>query len=371
MKSFQEKLKPLEDKGRLRSLNLPAGLDLTSNDYLGMAVHDGLRGAARDYFARGGTIGAAGSRLLRGHVAEHAALEAFAETFFGAPKALYFANGFAANLSLFQTLPDRRDTIIFDAFIHASARDGIQASHAAHVRVAHNGLAAYETALKAAKGQAWIAVESVYSMDGDFAPLKELAALAKQYDAMLVVDEAHASGIYGEAGRGLAYELAKQDGYQNIITLHTCGKAIGVSGGLVCARPDVIDYLVNAARPFIYSTAPMPVQAFLVQKSLEILAGADGDARREKLLILCQRAQQLFGGAGSQVVPIIIGADDQAVEIAGAMQAAGYDIRAIRPPTVPEGTARLRLSLSSELDLQMLEKFARDLAPYLQDRQAA
>lgn len=374
MKMFQEKLKQLEARSRLRSLNSASGIDLTSNDYLGLAGSDLLRAAAVAFFRNGGDIGAGGSRLLRGHGPAHAELEAFAAEFFAAQKALFFANGFQANLALFTALPDRRDTIIFDALIHASARDGIQASPAQHKRVQHNDLNAYEDALREAAGrggQSWIAVESVYSMGGDFAPLAELYALAGRYDAVLVVDEAHATGVWGGGGKGLAHDLYADGGQpENLITLHTCGKAIGVAGGLVCASGAIIDYLINAARPFIYSTAPMPLQAHLVQQSLGLIGGTEGQARRERLFSLIHAAQKLFDGAGSQVVPIVIGEDALAVHVAKILQQKGYDIRAIRPPTVPEGTARLRLSLSAALEEEVLEDFAAVLTPLLREQAA-
>lgn len=370
---FAKKLDDFKERGRYRSLSLPCGIDLTSNDYLGLAGSDFLREAAVAFFRSGGDAGSAGSRLLRGHTQTHERLEAFAAQFFAAQRTLFFANGFQANLALFSTLPDRRDTIIFDALIHASARDGIQASPAQHKRVQHNDLNAYEDALKDASkrgGRIWIAVESVYSMDGDFAPLHELYVLACAYDAVLIIDEAHATGVWGPDGKGPAYGLVLQHGYERIVTLHTCGKAVGVAGGLVCASAAVTDYLVNAARPFIYSTAPMPVQAYLVQQSLELIGGAEGRARREKLFSLVHAAQKLFGGAGSQIVPIMIGEDARAVHVAQTLQQKGYDIRAIRPPTVPEGTARLRLSLSAALDEAILEKFAAVLEPLLRARSA-
>jgi 8-amino-7-oxononanoate synthase len=373
MKNLNEKLKQLKARGRLRSLQLPSGIDLTSNDYLGLADHPDLRRCAIEFFQNDGEIGAMGSRLLRGHTQAHQDLEEFSAAFFAAPRALYFANGFAANTAIFQALTDRHGTIIFDEYIHASAREGIQNSHVQQIKVQHNDLNSYEEALKKAQqksGQIWVAVESVYSMDGDFAPLQALYTLAEKYDAVLIVDEAHGTGVYGTQGRGCSFDLIQRHGYERIITLHTCGKAIGVAGGLVCASADVIDTLINTARAFIYSTAPMPVQAHLVHKSLEIIASADGDARRAKLFALNNAAQKLFGGAGSQVVPIVIGGDDQAVAIAKILQQKGYDIRAIRPPTVPEGTARLRLSLSAALDEKTLQEFARALAPMMMEQAA-
>ncbi|MCB1720499.1 MAG: 8-amino-7-oxononanoate synthase [Rhodospirillales bacterium] len=391
MKDFKQKLNGLKETGRYRSLVLPYGIDLTSNDYLGLAGSAYLHDCAIEYLQNGGLIGAGGSRLLRGHTDVHAALEDFAAVYFAAPKALYFATGFQANSALFQTLCTRHDVIIFDEYVHASAREGIQNSQAQHIKAVHNDVNAFEEALRKAKaqqkadGQIWIAVESVYSMDGDIAPLKALYGLAQRYDAILVVDEAHATGVLGHDGKGLVYDLCmslraqrsnpdseidcrianaprNDECPENLISLHTCGKAMGVAGGLVCAPEDVIDYMINAARGFIYSTAPLPVQAHLVQKSLEIIGSDEGYARREKLQKLCIKAQQLFGGAGTHIVPIIIGDDEKAVCVAHELQQKGYDIRAIRPPTVSEGTARLRLSLSADLDESVLDRFAADLS---------
>jgi len=361
---FQNKIHALKEKGRYRSLSLPDGVDLTSNDYLGLAKHPDLREAAISYLQNGGAIGAGGSRLLRGHCAEHEALENYAAEFFAAPKTLYFSSGFQANVTLFQTLASRHDVIIFDEFVHASAREGIQNSHAQHFKARHNDVNSFEDMCKKAQqkttGQIWIAVESVYSMDGDIAPLDDLYALAKRYDAMLIIDEAHGSGVMGAHGKGASEALIAQQGYDHIITLHTCGKAMGVAGGLICASCDVIEMMVNVARGFIYSTAPMPLQAYLVQKSLELIGSNDGDARRKRLNSLSKKAQQIFGGAGTCIVPIIIGDDEKTVATAKMLQQKGWDIRAIRPPTVPEGTARLRLSLNADLGEDVLDNFAAD-----------
>ena len=358
MKNFQDTLRQLKEKGRLRSLSLPAGIDLTSNDYLGLAGSDVLRSAAIEFLQNDGEIGSGGSRLLRGHTATHAALEDFAADYFAVPKCLYFSSGFQANAAIFQALPGRHDTIIFDEFVHASAREGIQNSHARHIKAKHNDLDSFEDALKKAEGQKWIAVESVYSMDGDIAPLGELYTLAEQYDAFLIIDEAHGTGVMGPNGKGFSEELVFKHGYGRIMTLHTCGKAIGVAGGLICAAEEIIDTLINTARGFIYSTAPLPLQAYLVQKSLEWIASEEGQKARAQLKALSLKVQEFFGGPGTHIVPIILGSDDEAVEVAAVLQEKGYDIRAIRPPTVPEGTARLRLSLSAALEEKTLENFA-------------
>ncbi len=369
MNRFQEKLRRLEDQARLRTLNLPNGLDLTSNDYLGLRRHPALRRAAMEAIESGIDLGAGGSRLLRGHTDSHEKLESFAAKHFGCEKTLYFATGFQANAAIFTTLPGRRDVIIFDELIHASAREGIQNSAAAHIRARHNDLNAYEDALKAAKEKAdmiWIAVESVYSMDGDLAPLKELSALAEKYNAMLIIDEAHGTGVFGKSGKGLSENLP----HENRVTLHTCGKALGVAGGLVCGAQEIIDFLVNRARGFIYSTAPPPLQALLVHKALEL--ARDEPWRREKLHALVKAAGHLLPVEKpvSQIIPVILGTDEAALRAAQGLQAAGFDVRAIRPPTVPENTARLRISLNCDLEEKVLKDFADALTPYLR-KQAA
>lgn len=357
MKSFSDTLADLDAKGRRRSLRLPSGIDLSSNDYLGLSGHPALRQAAIDALQDGIEIGATGSRLLRGHRDAHAELEAFAATHFNVPATLFFANGFQANYALITTLIGRHDIAIFDALCHASMRDGLHAAHADTVKVRHNDLDHFEAALKKPRREgtrAWVLVESVYSMDGDVAPVAEILALCDRYDALLIVDEAHGTGVFGPTGRGLTEGLL----HDRLISLHTCGKALGVAGALVCARADIIDYLVNMARPFIFSTAPMPLQAVLVQRALELSAAEPWRRDRLKTLqaFLAARLQHLT--IQSPIVPILIGDDARAVAIAGQLQSQGFDIRAIRPPTVPAGTARLRLSLNANLSEDDLSAFA-------------
>ena len=361
MINFQKPLQSLKDAGRFRSLILPMGIDLTSNDYLGMADHPQLKEFAIKSLESGIDIGAAGSRLLRGHTNAHKSLEDFSAQHFQSGKTLYFSSGFQANYAIFTTLPARKDIILYDSLIHASVRDGLSASKAKSFKFSHNDLNALEDLLKLHSDNAqtiWIAVESIYSMDGDYAPLSEIYDLCKKFDAYLIIDEAHATGIFGDNGKGLAWNLIQKYGYDRMITLHTCGKAIGVAGGLICASKDIIDYMINAARPFIYSTAPMPLQALLVQKSLEILLSPDGEERRKKLLLVCKEAKELLGGNGTHILPIILGEDKEALRISTELQNQGFDIRAIRPPTVPEGSSRLRLSLSSSLNMKALRNFA-------------
>lgn len=351
-----QSLAALERRNRLRSLIPRAGADFASNDYLGLSNSPELRDAIGAAVQRGVLLGSGGSRLLRGNDCEHELLEAEAAAFFGAEAALFFASGFQANAALFATLPQRGDLIIHDELIHASAHDGMRLSRADRVATRHNDPQAVEDAVAAFRkgggtGRVWIAVESLYSMDGDVAPLAELAAVAGRHEAMLVIDEAHATGVFGPQGKGLAADL---EGMANVLTLHTCGKALGVMGGLVLGPKAFTDFLVNRCRPFIYSTAPSPLIAAGVRASLAIVARAEG-LRRALHERIAEVAGLLRGSCGvaptgSQIQPVIIGADAAAVDVASRLQALGFDIRAVRPPTVPEGTSRLRMSLTLNAD---------------------
>jgi 8-amino-7-oxononanoate synthase len=350
--NHERALNALLRRGRLRTLRPRVGVDFASNDYLALAESAELNAAAIAAIERGVPVGAGGSRLLRGNHAEHEALESEAAAFFGAEAALFFGGGFAANTALFATLPARGDLIVYDELIHASVHDGMRLSRAEACASRHNDPQSVDDAIQVWRarggvGQVWIAVESLYSMDGDRAPLAALSEIAARHDAMLVIDEAHATAVFGPEGRGLAADL---EGSENVISLHTCGKALGATGALVLAPKTVCDYLINRARPFIYATAPPPLMAAVVRAALGIVRREP--ERRQKLHDLIAyadralRAETPFAPSGSQIQPIIVGADEHAVTLASALQARGFDLRAIRPPTVPEGTARLRMTLT-------------------------
>lgn len=348
---YEATLRGLERKDRLRSLAPRAGLDFSSNDYLGLAAAPRLADAVRRALDAGTPVGPGGSRLLRGNTPEHEALEADAAAFFGAEKALFFGGGYVANFAVLTTLPQKGDLLVLDERIHASAHEGARAGRATPVEVPHNDVGAMEEAIRrwreaGGTGRAWIAVESVYSMDGDVAPVADLVALSDRYGAFLYVDEAHATGVYGPDGRGLA---APFEGRENVLALHTCGKALGASGALVAGSRVLLDFLVNRARPFIYATAPSPLMAAAVREALAILR--DEPERRARLARLVAFAREAFGRngvapSGSQIQPVIVGDNGRAMALAAAMQARGFDVRGVRPPTVPEGTARLRVSLT-------------------------
>jgi len=370
-KNHERALEALARRGRRRALTALSGIDFTSNDYLGLASSRELKDAARSAIERDVPIGSGGSRLLRGNHREHEALEAEAAAFFGAQSALFFGGGFLANLALFSTLPQRGDLVVHDALIHASVHDGLRMGKAERAEARHNDAQAFADAIAdwravGGTGTPWIAVESLYSMDGDRAPLDELIDIARRHDGVLVIDEAHATGVLGPMGRGLGAHLEGQD---NVIALHTCGKALGAMGALLTGPQVLCDYLVNRSRPFIYATAPSPLVAAVVRAAL-LICRFDG-ARREKLAALVAFAgKELSECCGlkpsdTHIQPVIVGADERATRLAAAMRARGFDIRAVRPPTVPEGTARLRLSLTLNVDEAQVASMVTALADEL------
>lgn len=355
-------LDSLEGSHRRRRLLAPAGRDFSSNDYLGLAGSQQLRDAAVEALERGVAIGSGGSRLLRGNTAEHEALEVDAARFFGSESALFVGSGFAANSLIFATLPQQEDLIVYDALVHASAHEGMKLSRAPRTGFAHNDVGAAADAIErwragGGRGTPWIAIETLYSMDGDLAPLTDFADLAERTGAVLLVDEAHAIGVHGPKGRGLSADL---QGRENVVSLVTCGKAIGCEGALILGPALFRDFLVNRGRSFIFSTAPSPLMAAVVRASLGIVAQAE--ARRKRLRALVAKAVRLFRPLGfpvgeTHIQPIIIGGEARTMRIAEALQHRGFDVRGIRPPTVPTGTARLRVSItlnSGESDIQEL-----------------
>lgn len=368
---FEKDLLGLAQQGRLRALRGRAGADFTSNDYLGMAESDELRRAAATAIARGVPVGSGGSRLLRGNHPEHEALEQEAAAYFGAETALYFGGGYVANLAIFSTLPQRGDLVVHDELIHASVHEGLRRGRAETLSIPHNNIDAFDAAIvgwraRGGKGRPWISVESLYSMDGDSPDLAALLTVADRHEAMLVIDEAHATGVLGPRGRGLA---AGFEGRDNVITLHTCGKALGTVGGFILAPRIIRDFLVNRARPFIFATAPSPLIAAITRTALEI--SRTNPERREQLARLVRfagtelRRRCGIESSGTHILPVIIGSDQAAVGVAAALQRRGFDIRAIRPPTVPEGTARLRIALTTAVDqatvADLFEALAEDM----------
>jgi 8-amino-7-oxononanoate synthase len=349
-------LSALEKDDRLRSLRPRAGIDFSSNDYLALASCPRMRKAVSAAVEAGSPIGAGGSRLLRGNCTEHESLEAEAAQFFGAEAAIFFASGYTANFSVLTTLPQRGDLLVLDALVHASIHEGARAGRAEFRFSAHNDANSVEEVIRAWRseggtGRIWIVAESLYSMDGDFAPLETLVAIADRHDAFLMIDEAHATGVFGPNGRGLAAGYERRE---NLVAVHTCGKALGAAGALVTTTRILRDFIVNRCRPFIFSTAPSPLIAVAVEAALSILREEPEHQKRLASLIgFASReigARQGWRLSGSQILPFIVGDNGRAMALAAALQARGFDIRGIRPPTVPAGTARLRISLTNNVD---------------------
>ncbi|MCP1854328.1 MULTISPECIES: 8-amino-7-oxononanoate synthase [unclassified Bradyrhizobium] len=345
-------LQALKENDRLRGLKSRAGSDFSSNDYLALASAPRMKKALLTALDAGTPIGAGGSRLLRGNCKEHEALEAEAARFFRAETALFFGGGYIANFALLTTLPQRGDLLILDSLVHASIHEGARAGRAEFRISDHNDPQSVDDAIgdwraKGGKGRVWIVVESLYSMDGDFAPLKDLVTIAERCEAFLVVDEAHATGVYGDQGRGLT---APYEGRENLLVVHTCGKALGTEGALVTASGVLRDFMVNRCRPFIFATAPSPLMAVAAREALLILQ--EEPDRQKRLTDLVDFTHRQFAMCGrpirssSQIVPYIVGDNVRAMRLAAALQARGFDIRGIRPPTVPVATARLRISLT-------------------------
>lgn len=348
-------LQALKDDDRLRSLRPRAGIDFASNDYLALASSPRMKRAVTAALEAGTPIGAGGSRLLRGNCEEHESLEANAAKFFGAEAAIFFGNGYVANFAVLTTLPQRGDLLVLDSLVHASIHEGARAGRADIRENKHNDPQSVEETIRdwraqGGTGRVWIVAESLYSMDGDFAPLEELIAIADRHDAFLMIDEAHATGVYGKQGRGLT---APYEGRENLVVIHTCGKALGTAGALVTATRVLRDFMVNRCRPFIFSTAPSPLMAVAVSEALLILQQEpEHQQRLTDLMAFTHRQIGARGGwraSGSQILPYMVGDNARAMTLASALQARGFDIRGIRPPTVPAGTARLRISLTNNV----------------------
>jgi 8-amino-7-oxononanoate synthase len=352
--------RPSSEKGPL--------LSFCSNDYLGLAGHPALASAAAAAAARDG-FGAGASRLVSGDLPSHRTLEKALAAFVGHTAALLFPTGYQTNIGVIAALAGREDLIVSDAANHASIIDGCRLSRATVAVYAHRDVAAAERAL--AGGGAFrrrlLVTESIFSMDGDVAPLAKLAALAEQRDAILVVDEAHALGVLGPGGRGLCAAA----GVRPDVLVGTLGKAFGTAGGFAAGATELRSYLLNRARTFIYTTGLPPASAAAAGAALELAAGAEGERRRARLAANRDLLARLLAARGlvaaappGPIFSLVVGSgsDAEALGAARSLQARGIFVPAIRPPTVPAGTARLRVTLSSEHDQADVAALAAALA---------
>ena len=353
-----ERLVTYKQSGLLRQLRIADGLvDFCSNDYLGFARSTELKLAIQkaDAEQTRARTGATGSRLLAGQTTLADEVEQEMAQFYKTEAALIFNSGYDANLGLLACLPKSGDTLLTDELIHASMIDGARLSYANRHRFQHNDLNDLEEKLKHTResqkdGHIFVAVESVYSMDGDVAPLRELADLCYQYGAALLVDEAHATGLYGPTGEGLVVALGLQE--RVLARVHTFGKALGVHGAAVVGPAVLRDYLINFARPFIYTTALPPHSLLAIRCAHEYLI-TNTDNRTllyQQLAYFQQRKGELspktiWTNSQSPIQCLLISGNEQARYIAAQAQHIGLDVRAILSPTVPTGQERLRLCI--------------------------
>ena len=335
-------------------------LSFCSNDYLGLANHPGIIKAATEAMPNTG-FGGAASHLICGHHDAHHQLELRLAEFTRRSAALFFSTGYMANMGVISALAGRGDTIFSDRLNHASIIDGCVLSRARVRRYRHGDMSALADMLAATGGHKLVVTDGVFSMDGDIAPLRELAALCRAHEALLVVDDAHGLGVLGPQGRGSLMEqgLSEED---VPILIGTLGKAVGTSGAFVAGPQLLMDYLVQKARTYIYTTA-MPA-AVATATLLSLSKAREEHWRREKLAALIQHfrvgAQQLgfsLMESATPIQPLLIGADQQALTLSQQLREKGFLVTAIRPPTVPEGQARLRVTLSAshqETDVEAL-----------------
>ena len=328
-------------------------VNFSSNDYLGLASHPAMRAAAKRAIDEYG-VGAGASPLVSGHLALHEEAERRFAAFAGLPAALLFSSGYAANLGILAALADRSAEIYGDKLNHACLNDGALLSRATFIRYAHGNVAALEERLAASSAEVRIvATDAVFSMDGDIAPVPELLALCERYDAWLVLDDAHGIGVLGASGRGTLEHFGVRA--PRIVYMATLGKAFGGYGAFVAGERSVIDWLVQRARTYIYSTALPPMAA-----GVAIAAMDQVERDPELLAALRARIAQFRGECASHGVapaqsmtaiqPVIVGETKRALQLAARLHDEGFLVPAIRPPTVPEGTSRLRVSLSAAHD---------------------
>jgi 8-amino-7-oxononanoate synthase len=332
-----------------------------SNDYLGLAGHPELIEAAQAGAARYG-VGSGASHLVLGHSAAHHRLEECLAQFTGLPRALLFSSGYHANLAVVTALAGRGDAVFADRLNHASLNDAALLARAEFRRYPHLDLSALERLLASSRARRKLVVtDAVFSMDGDIAPAPELIALCERHDAWLLLDDAHGFGVLGGSGRGVLEHFGTQSA--RVIYMATLGKAAGVFGAFVAAHDEVIETLVQRARTYIYTTAMPPLLAHVLEKSLELIA--HDTWRRDRLSQLIIKLNQIVISkrwrllpSMTAIQPLVIGINTEALAVSEALARAGLLVPAIRPPTVPRGTARLRISLSAAHCAEDVERLA-------------
>ncbi len=349
MRGFSEELEGLREADLLRGVRtFPEGVvDFSSNDYLGLSRHEELKAAAVEAVEKYGT-GSRASRLVCGTLVPHLALEERLAEWKGAEACLTFSSGYAAAVGTLSGLLSKGDVVVMDKWCHASLIDGARLSGATLRTYRHNDVDRLRDLLTKVRGmvsrdaRVLVVTEAVFSMDGDVAPLEEIAETCEEYGALLMVDEAHATGTRGARGAGRVEELGL--GSRIPLVMGTLSKALGGAGGYLCASRSVVDVLVNRARSFIYSTAPPPAMAAAAMAAVEVCDSEEGASIRKRLW---GNVRQFSPKADSPISPVIVGENAAALKKAKELLSAGYLVAAIRYPTVPRGTARLRVVVTA------------------------
>jgi len=345
-------------------------VNFCGNDYLGLAADPRLAAAARDALARSGT-GSGAASLVSGYNAEHRALEEELADFLGRPRALLFASGWAANLGVLRALLGRQDTLVADELNHASLIDGGRLSGAEYVRYPHGDAAACARALGAGRGRVLVATDTVFSMDGDLAPLAGLAAACERHGAALMADDAHGFGVLGPDGRGAvaAAGLSLDD---VPVYMATLGKALGAAGAFVAGSETLIEFLIQRARTWVFSTAPPPALAAAARRALAIVRAEP--ERRDHLMRLVERFRAAAVDLGLPVTdsataiqPVVLGSEARALRLSQFLLERGFWVAAIRPPTVPPGTSRLRVTFSAAHTEAQVDALLEQLAAGLRE----
>ncbi|MFH1837874.1 MAG: 8-amino-7-oxononanoate synthase [Candidatus Omnitrophota bacterium] len=342
-------------------------INFSSNDYLGLATEESLHEAA--FKALSPVLGSSASRLMTGTSPYHEELEEKLAEYKKKPAALIFNSGYQANVGIISALLTKSDCVFSDRLNHASIVDGIRLSGAKMIRFKHNDVNHLEKLLKSERRKydgALIVTETVFSMDGDICSLEEISKLKKQYDCVLMVDEAHATGVFGSKGRGITEEKGLEKEVD--IIMGTFGKALGGFGAYAAASTEIRDYLVNTCRSFIYSTALPPSIIAANIKALDVAGKAV--QRREDLLMNAARLREGLTKSGfkvrgaSQIIPIVIGNNEETIKLSDFLKKNGYWVTPVRPPTVPKGEERLRISLTSDHTREIVDDFVRTIGRF-------
>ncbi|MEI7595446.1 MAG: pyridoxal phosphate-dependent aminotransferase family protein [Bacteroidota bacterium] len=343
-------------------------VDFCSNDYLGFANSQRLKVAIDIELSKikHAKTGSTGSRLITGNSDYTVSVENYIAKYHNAEAGLIFNSGYDANIGLFSSVPQRSDTIIYDELIHASIRDGIRLSWADSYSFKHNDINDLQAKLKKAKGKVFVAVESVYSMDGDIAPLIEIANVCENNVACLIVDEAHSTGLYGEKGQGLVVQL----GIANKVyaRVHTFGKALGVHGAIVLGSEILRTYLINFARSFIYTTAIPPISIASIKAAYSLMEfNQEDQAHLQELIVyFIEQSKKIKGSyflsENTPIQSLILPGNGFVKEIASNIRIKGYDVRAIMSPTVPKGKERLRICIHSFNTKEQIDELIYTLA---------